>query len=129
MGKGADTLTEFRRNQKVKLLDALPGVPQGTEGRVELVEGFTWTRYRVIFENGVDIGSIDGSKLARPKRYLATLEERERAAQTAVESASTNGDSEETAEAAVGDSKVVNGVSVPAHLIERSQRARERLAA
>lgn len=129
MGKGADTLTEFRRNQKVKLLDPLPGVPQGTEGRVELVAGFTWTRYRVVFDNGVDIGSIDGSMLARPKHYREALEERERAAHTAVESASSNGDSEEAAQATAGDSKVINGVSVPAHLLERSKRARDRLAA
>ena len=50
MSKGV--ATEFRRNEKVRALDDLPGVPKGTEGRVLLVAGFTWTRYRVAFDNG-----------------------------------------------------------------------------
>jgi hypothetical protein len=40
---------EFKRNEIVMTLDALPGVPQGTKGRVYLVDGFAWTRYRVLF--------------------------------------------------------------------------------
>lgn len=128
MARGA-IATEFHRNDKVKALEDLPGVPQGTRGRVELVAGFTWTRYRVAFENGVDLGTIDGSRLAKAKQYEAALVERERGASTALEEASTNGDSEEAATAAVGEGKTVNGVDVPVHLLERSQLARERLAA
>lgn len=119
--------TEFRRNERVKSLDALPGVPLGTEGRVLLVDGFTWTRYRVTFDNGYDLGSIDGSHLSRPGEFEAALAEREAASQeeTAAEAADESGD----AAAAGGDGKVVNGVSIPAHLLDRSKRARERLAA
>jgi hypothetical protein len=123
--------TEFRRNEKVKTLDDLPGVPKGTVGKVLLVDGFTWTRYRVAFDNGYDLGSIDGGHLARPKEYEAALEQREKAAEQEAKAA-------EAAESATGDEggggdgggdKVVNGVTVPAHLLERSKRARERLAA
>lgn len=128
MAKGA-IATEFHRNEKVKALDDLPGVPQGTQGRVELVAGFTWTRYRVAFDNGVDLGTIDGSKLASAKQYKAALAARERAGSTTLEEASANGDSEEAVPASSGEAKSVNGVSVPAHLLERAQRARERLAA
>ncbi|HKY68968.1 MAG TPA: hypothetical protein VJM49_21445, partial [Acidimicrobiales bacterium] len=74
---------EFKRNETVKTLDALPGVPQGTTGRVYLVDGFAWTRYRVLFSNGVDVGSLDGSTLARPRDYEAALERRTRAAEAA----------------------------------------------
>ena len=64
----------FKRGETVKTLDPLPGVPQGEKGRLYLVNGLVWTRYRVLFENGVDIGSIDGSSLARPADYDAALE-------------------------------------------------------
>ena len=129
MARGA-IATEFRRNEKVKALDDLPGVPQGTRGRVQLVAGFSWIRYRVAFDNGVDLGSIDGSRLSRANQYEAALRQREldALADHAADEAGTNGDSEEAA-AASGDDKVVNGVSVPAHLLERSQNARAKLAA
>lgn len=127
MAKGA-IATEFRRNEKVKALEDLPGAPQGTQGRVLLVSGITWTRYRVAFDNGTDLGTIDGSQLSRPKDFEAALEQRKQVA-TAVEEASTNGDTDAAPEATGDDAKVVNGVSVPAHLLERSQRARARLAA
>jgi hypothetical protein len=119
--------TEFRRNERVKTLDDLPGVPQGTEGRVLLVAGFTWTRYRVTFDNGRDLGSIDGSHLSRPREFAAALAQREAASQQEAAAATTEDDG--AAAAASGDGKVVNGVSVPAHLLDRSKRARERLAA
>ncbi len=52
-------LPELRRRQKVKAAFDLPGVPEGTRGRVTLVNGFgPWIRYRVIFENGIDRGNV-----------------------------------------------------------------------
>ena len=37
----------------------LPGIPEGTEGRVVLVNGWDlWIRYHVMFDNGVNLGSI-----------------------------------------------------------------------
>jgi hypothetical protein len=122
---------EFKRNETVKTLDALPGVPQGTAGRVYLVDGFAWTRYRVLFENGVDVGSLDGSTLARPRDYEDALVRRERAAEAQAAAADAVGSTESDAAAAGGGAaeKSVNGVVVPGHLLDRSKRARERLAA
>jgi hypothetical protein len=131
MAKGAiapKIAAELRRNERVKTLDDLPGVPKGTEGRVLLVDGFTWTRYRVAFDNGYDLGSIDGSHLARPREYEAALRQRETAAQEETV-ASSNGAAADEATASSGEGAVVNGVTIPAHLLERSRRARERLTA
>lgn len=129
MAKAA-TIDRFRKGETVKTLDPLPGVPQGTKGRVYLVNGLAWTRYRVLFDNGLDVGSLDGSSLARPKQYDEALERRERAAEAALAGPSDDASTDEAgAAAAGGEAKVVNGVTVPPHLIDRSARARERLAA
>ncbi len=120
----------FRRGDSVKTLDALPGVPKGATGRVYLVDGFAWTRYRVLFSNGVDVGSIDGSALARPKDYEDALVRREQAAQADETAATAGADGDgDAAAAGAGGDKTVNGVVVPALLLDRSKRARERLAA
>ena len=120
---------EFKRGDTVRTLDPLPGVPQGTKGRVYLVDGFTWTRYRVLFDNGVDIGSIDGSVLARPKDYDDALARREQAAVAAEAATSDDGAAGDEAAAGGSGDKTVNGVVVPALLLDRSKRARERLTA
>ncbi|MDZ7733048.1 MAG: hypothetical protein U5R31_07950 [Acidimicrobiia bacterium] len=60
MAKADDGSLE--RHQKVVAAADLPGVPAGTPGKVILVNGFSWIRYRVAFENGRGIGS------ARPRR-------------------------------------------------------------
>jgi hypothetical protein len=121
---------EFKRGETVRTLDPLPRVPQGTKGRVYLVDGFAWTRYRVLFANGEDVGSLDGSVLARPKDFDAALARREQAtrADEAATGAAGDGDGEAAA-AAGGSDKTVNGVVVPALLLDRSKRARERLSA
>jgi hypothetical protein len=123
----APTIDRFRRGETVKTLDPLPGVPEGTRGRVNLIDGFAWTRYRVLFENGVDVGSLDGTTLARPKQFDEALARRTAAVEAEVatsEEAEAGGDA-----AAGGEGKTVNGVSIPGHLLDRSKRARERLGA
>jgi hypothetical protein len=127
MAKAA--LDGFKRNEWVKNLDDLPGVPAGTRGRVYLVDGFAWTRYRVLFDNGVDIGSLDGAVLARPRDFGSALERREQEAAAAEAAAEEAEEGAEEGAAPAGEGKTVNGVSVPAHLLDRSKRARERLAA
>lgn len=49
----------LKRHQKVIAAVDLPGVPAGTPGKVYLVDGLTWIRYRVAFDNGVEIGTLD----------------------------------------------------------------------
>jgi hypothetical protein len=120
---------EFRRGETVKTLDPLPGVPEGTQGRVYLVDGFAWTRYRVLFANGLDVGSLDGTTLARPKDYEAALQRREQAAEAADAAAQESEAASEAAAEGGGGDKTVNGVAVPALLLDRSKRARERLSA
>ena len=46
------------RDMVVATVD-LPDVPNGTEGRVLLANGFNWLRYRVLFSNGQEIGDLD----------------------------------------------------------------------
>lgn len=49
----------LRRHQKVVAAVDLPGVPEGTKGKVTMVNGIgPWIRYRVIFANGVDRGAV-----------------------------------------------------------------------
>ena len=38
-------------------------------GKVTLVNGFRWIRYRVYFENGQDIGSLDRTQIATRKEW------------------------------------------------------------
>lgn len=54
----------FKRHQKVVATQDLPGVPSGTPGRVIFTNGLTWVRYRVKFDNGVELGLLDAKYLA-----------------------------------------------------------------
>ena len=49
---------ELKRHEKVRANVDLPGVPAGTPGKVLVVSGLTWVRYRVLFENGVEHGLL-----------------------------------------------------------------------
>ncbi len=108
-----------RRNRVVSLVD-LRGVPRGTPGRVTMVSGLGWIRYFVDFDNGVSVASLDRSQLATPAEWR---EWKDRPA--GAEVASVEKPAEAAAAADAGES--VGGI--PAHLLERSRQARERLAA
>jgi len=75
-GSGPDA-DRLRKREKVVAAVDLPGVPAGTPGRVVLEAGFRWFRYRVRFENGVEMGSIGRAKLMRRSEW-----ERERPPQS-----------------------------------------------
>jgi hypothetical protein len=49
----------LRMGDRVRTTQDLHGVPAGTEGKVILANGFSWQRYRVLFENGVEMGDLD----------------------------------------------------------------------
>ena len=55
---------ELRTKQTVYAAEALPGVPQGTKGFVIMPGGLTWHRYRVRFDNGVELGLLDRKQLS-----------------------------------------------------------------
>ena len=129
----------LKRGERVRLVSELPGVPQGTEGKVAMANGFTWNRYWVRLVDGRVVGHIDHDDLVRTKdyeRYLVArdreAEEAESAALAAAEAAAA-GPQDGPADGAGADGgageAVVNGVPVPAFLLQRSADARARLGA
>ena len=48
---------------KVRSLTQLNGVPVGSTGKVILANGFNWQRYRVLFDNGTEVGDLDGRQI------------------------------------------------------------------
>jgi hypothetical protein len=49
------------------------GVPEGTDGKVILANGFNWQRYRVLFANGVEAGDLDHRNLEPTGRTAKRL--------------------------------------------------------
>jgi hypothetical protein len=98
----------------------MKGVPAGTPGKVILVQGLTWIRYWVWFDNGLRVGTLDRSK-------LMTLDEWARRGEAVTPAAVAEGAAEVSADKGAVTSEDVGGV--PGHLIERSRLARERWAA
>ena len=61
--------TQYSRKDRVVAAEDLPGVPEGTPGRVVMVGGLSWIRYRVRFDNGPELNLLDGRYLKpAPKR-------------------------------------------------------------
>lgn len=60
--------TAYSRKDRVEAAQDLPGVPEGTPGRIVMVTGLTWIRYRVGFDNGVELNLLDG-KFLRPAAH------------------------------------------------------------
>lgn len=58
----------YREKDKVRAAQDLPGVPQGTAGTVVSVNGLSWIRYRVRFENGRELNLLDGKRLTGAAR-------------------------------------------------------------
>ena len=49
----------LRPGTLVEAVEDLHGVPAGTRGVVVGVAGLTWVRYRVRFDNGAELGTLD----------------------------------------------------------------------
>jgi hypothetical protein len=65
---------ELSLRQRVRAKVDLPKVRAGTEGTVVLADGFAWRRYRVLFDNGVEVGFLDSRHLEPgKKRFLQRL--------------------------------------------------------
>lgn len=119
MANDSSTDPLARRARVVSLTD-MRGVPRGTPGRVTMVSGLSWIRYFVDFDNGASLPSLARSKLATPDEWR-NWKERPAGAEAAVAAGATAA----SPVAAVGEA--VGGI--PAHLLERSRQARERLGA
>jgi hypothetical protein len=71
----------LRVGDKVTAKAGIDDVPEGTEGKVILANGFNWLRYRVLFSNGAEIGDLDHRHLdpvGRTARRLAREAKRAR---------------------------------------------------
>ncbi|MEJ7584870.1 MAG: hypothetical protein WKF43_12505 [Acidimicrobiales bacterium] len=113
------------KGAKVVAIADLRGVPVGTKGKVAVVNGLSWIRYWVRFDNGATVGSINRTALATPREW-----ERRQAGGDPVEQdgAGPEADGGAGGDGDDGGGVMVNGVLLPAKLIERSKAARARLA-
>ena len=50
---------DLRTGDKVRAIIDLPGIPEGTEGKVMLANGFNWQRYRVRFPGRIEVPDLD----------------------------------------------------------------------
>ncbi|MBI5090742.1 MAG: hypothetical protein HZB15_18280 [Actinobacteria bacterium] len=64
---------DLRNGDRVVSTVELPSVPVGTPGKVILSNGFNWQRYRVLFENGQEIGDLDARHLEPTGRTAKRL--------------------------------------------------------
>lgn len=113
------TPVDLDRHQKVRAWIDLPSVPAGTPGKVLQVTGVSWIRYRVLFENGVEQGLLDGRHIVARDKYVPF---EDRVEVEAVADAVMADDDAAGADAAAAD----NEFGVPAHLLERAKAARAR---
>jgi len=78
---------QFKKGTKVIATEGLRGVPEGTRGKTSRGVGLTWFRYRVYFDNGVELGSIGQDKLVRAENWPQFQVDREKAAKVAAKAA------------------------------------------
>ena len=125
MPKTIDRTLPIKRFRKVVATVDLPGVPEGTIGKVRVANGFTWYRYWVDFDNGVRMGQVSHEHLCHEGdwgRFQLDRAEAERRALEALEMPEASGEGDGPVEVAAG-----NRFGVPEHLLRRSRDARTRL--
>jgi hypothetical protein len=115
------TLNTLAPKTRVVSTVDMKGVPRGTTGKVIFVQGLSWIRYWVLFDNGIRVGTLDRSKLAT----LADWENKADASSDVV--AVAGGAVAAVSSDAAGAGESIGGV--PAHLLEKSKAARARWAA
>ncbi len=114
----------LRKGDKVVTTADLRNVPEGTAGKVIVVNGLTWIRYWVRFDNGEVLGSISRDKLAT-KQDLA-----DRANGVGLDTTDDDAGDGGGEAAAADDSGGVttpNGTFVSQKHIDRAKAARARL--
>ena len=125
MPKTIDRTLPIKRFRKVVATVDLPGVPEGTIGKVRVANGFTWYRYWVDFDNGVRMGQVSHEHLCHEGdwgRLQLDRAEAELRALEALEAPEASGEDDGPVEVAAG-----NRFGVPEHLLQRSSDARTRL--
>ena len=123
MATTLDRTSPIRRHQKVVATVDLPGVPEGTLGKVRVANGFAWYRYWVDFENGVELGHVDHGNLVRAGDWVRfQVERREASTQVSEEVDHPDGDDGHN-----GGETAENRLGVPEYILVRSREARARL--
>ncbi len=74
---------DLKLGDKVRATVDLPSedhvvVPAGTPGKVILANGFQWQRYRVLFDNGGELGDLDHRNIEPIGRAAKRLAKRAR---------------------------------------------------
>tara|TARA_B100000686_G_scaffold351991_2_gene452433 strand:- start:281 stop:664 length:384 start_codon:yes stop_codon:yes gene_type:complete len=122
-----DNTNPIKRKQRVIANTDLPGVPEGTLGKIRVANGFSWYRYWVDFDNGVKLGHVDHGDLVLEANWEQFLIEREKA-ESSIDEQLNNAD-EATSQTGNGQETNSNSFGVPEYLLERSREARARLEA
>ena len=130
-----DTKTApLKKRDRVVATEPLPGVPEGTAGKIKIVNGLgPWIRGWVEFDNGVWLGSVSVSKLVREDDWesfqVRRVEEAAQAAERAKKAAEAPAAAPAEADAAPAAPASGEASKVPAALLARSQAAKARKAA
>jgi hypothetical protein len=114
----------LRVGDVVVAVEPVGAIPEGTRGRIKVVDGFEWIRYWVAWDTGEWTGSVDNSAVVAESRLEQYKADRAAAAERAAVKAA--------APVAVEADAAGNGggaSGVPEHLLERSRQARARKAA
>lgn len=124
--KDVDLDTPFRRGEKVMATRDIRGIPSGTKGKVQLHNGLgSWDRYWVMFGDQ-QVGQVDHNDLTRPYQLDEWLQREKEKAEAALRSAEE--ESKEAEQASSGGNGAGGVASqIPAHLLERSKAAKQRL--
>lgn len=71
---------DLKIGDRVRTTVDLPDVPMGTEGSILLANGFSWLRYRVLFDNGAEVGDLDHRNIEPIGRAAKRVARRAKAA-------------------------------------------------
>ena len=119
-------MSEYRRGTRVVVTEDLPGVPEGTPGKCGRGLGFAIKRYRVRFDNDVEIISVAHNKLVpedewpqflakRAREEIEAAQERARVAEARAAAAESRGlPAASTDEAAAEPAEAAVEASAPA---------------
>ncbi len=121
----ATDTTTLKKGSRIVVTEALPGVPEGTPGKLGRSVGMHLVRYRVAFDNGTSFNSVAHTKLVPEGEWETFQEEREAAAAKAAAGATEAAAAPAAAaeESAGGDAPADDRL---AKMLARSKAAREK---
>ena len=127
--KNVDLDTPFRRGEQVVATRDIWGIPSGTKGKIQVHNGLgQWDRYWVMFDGDRQVGQVDHNDVTRPYQLTDWMAREEAKAEEAKRSEEETADGAEAAGSG-SDSGGDGGIAsqIPAHLLERSKAAKQRL--